>query len=270
MTVSLIISTYNSSEVLNVIIDAVSKQVKLPNEIIIAEDGNEINTQKVIDSWKNRISSKLIHVNQEDFGFRKALILNKAINISKSDYIIQIDGDCIPHKYFIYDHINNANKGCYLYGTRVHIKKDYVPKFLWCYQNKNRKMIFSFFSPNIKKRFRKIRLPFLSKLYFKKEIISHKFRGCNTSFWRKDFISVNGYNNDFIGWGREDSDLMIRLHNNNIKGKRVKFCAIVYHLDHDQKDESHFSENDLIQKSSILNKKIKSDNGLLQLIQKTS
>ena len=68
----------------------------------------------------------------------------------------------------------------------------------------------------------------------------------------------------------EDSDLMIRLHNNNIKGKRVKFCAIVYHLDHDQKDESHFSENDLIQKSSILNKKIKSDNGLLQLIQKTS
>ena len=143
MTVSLIISTYNSSEVLNVIIDAVSKQVKLPNEIIIAEDGNEINTQKVIDSWKNRISSKLIHVNQEDFGFRKALILNKAINISKSDYIIQIDGDCIPHKYFIYDHINNANKGCYLYGTRVHIKKDYVPKFLWCYQNKNRKMIFS-------------------------------------------------------------------------------------------------------------------------------
>ncbi|MAD12947.1 MAG: glycosyl transferase, partial [Flavobacteriaceae bacterium] len=117
MTVSLIISTYNSSEVLNVIIDAVSKQVKLPNEIIIAEDGNEINTQKVIDSWKNRISSKLIHVNQEDFGFRKALILNKAINISKSDYIIQIDGDCIPHKYFIYDHINNANKGCYLYGT---------------------------------------------------------------------------------------------------------------------------------------------------------
>ncbi|MAH82563.1 MAG: glycosyl transferase [Flavobacteriaceae bacterium] len=270
MTVSLIISTYNSSEVLNVIIDAVSKQVKLPNEIIIAEDGNEINTHKVIDSWKNKISSKLIHVNQEDFGFRKALILNKAVNISKSDYIIQIDGDCIPNKYFIYDHIINAKKGCYLFGTRVHIKKTYVSKFLYCYQNNNKILTFSLFSPYIKKRFRIIRIPFFKYFYKQNNTISHKFRGCNTSFWRKDFISVNGYNNDFIGWGREDSDLMIRLHNNNIKGKRVKFCAIVYHLDHDQKDESHFSENDLIQKSSILNKKIKSDNGLLQLIQKTS
>ena len=66
-----------------------------------------------------------------------------------------------------------------------------------------------------------------------KNEISHKFRGCNTSFWRKDFISVNGYNNEFKGWGREDSDLMIRLHNLGVKGKRVKFSAIVYHLDHD-------------------------------------
>ena len=268
MTSALIISTYNSPQVLSVIIDAISKQVQLPNEIIIAEDGNDIETLKIINFWKNKISLKFIHINQEDLGFRKALILNKAIQLAESDYIIQIDGDCIPHKYFIYDHINNANKGCYLYGTRVHIKKDYVPKFLWCYQNKNRKMIFSFFSPNIKKRFRKIRLPFLSKLYFKKEIISQKFRGCNTSFWRQDFIDINGYDNDFIGWGREDSDLMIRMHNNGIMSKRLKFVGIVYHLDHDQKDETGILKNNSIQTDSIINKKIKTTNGLTESIHK--
>ena len=266
MTAALIISTYNSSKALSVIIDAVSKQVQLPNEIIIAEDGKDIETLRIINLWKNKISLKFIHVNQEDSGFRKALILNKAIQSSESDYIIQIDGDCIPNKYFVYDHIANAKKGCYLYGTRVHIKKKYVSIFLWCYQNKNRKIIFSFFSPNIKKRFRKIRLPFLSKLYFKKEIISHKFRGCNTSFWKKDFVSVNGYDNEFLGWGREDSDLMIRLHNLGIKGKRVKFSAIVYHLDHDEEDKSKFIKNDSIQNKSIQDKKIKVKNGLLESV----
>ena len=266
MTAALIISTYNSSKALSVIIDAVSKQVQLPNEIIIAEDGKDIETLRIINLWKNKISLKFIHVNQEDSGFRKALILNKAIQSSESDYIIQIDGDCIPNKYFVYDHIANAKKGCYLYGTRVHIKKKYVSIFLWCYQNKNRKIIFSFFSPNIKKRFRKIRLPFLSKLYFKKEIISHKFRGCNTSFWKKDFVSVNGYDNEFVGWGREDSDLMIRLHNLGIKGKRVKFSAIVYHLDHDEEDKSKFIKNDSIQNKSIRDKKIKVKNGLLESV----
>ncbi|MDG2372489.1 MAG: glycosyltransferase family 2 protein [Flavobacteriaceae bacterium] len=266
MTVALIISTYNSSEALSVIINEVSKQVQLPNEIIIAEDGNDIKTLKVFNSWKNKISSKFIHVNQEDLGFRKALILNKAIQLSKSDYIIQIDGDCIPNEYFIYDHIANAKKACYLYGTRVHIKKKYISKFLWCYQNKYKRVFFSFFSPNIKKRFRKIRIPFFTCFYKPTNKISHKFRGCNTSFWRKDFISVNGYDNEFKGWGREDSDLMIRLHNLGIKGKRVKFSAIVYHLDHDQKDESDFLNNDLIQKKSILKKKIKAINGLFESV----
>ena len=61
---------------------------------------------------------------------------------------------------------------------------------------------------------------------------------------------------------------MIRLHNLGVKGKRIKFSAIVYHLDHDQKDESGILNNDLIQKKSILNKKIEADNGLFQLIQK--
>jgi len=264
MTTALVISTYNSPEALNIIIDAISKQFKIPNEIIIAEDGNDSKTLKIVNFWKNKISSKFIHIQQKDSGFRKALILNKAIKSSHSDYIIQIDGDCIPDEYFIYDHLANAKKGCYLYGTRVHIKKNYISEVLWCLEHKNQKLIFSFFSPKIKKRFRKVRLPFLSIFYKKKHKISHKFRGCNTSFWRQDFIAVNGYDNDFIGWGREDSDLMIRMHNNGVMCKRLKFVGVVYHLDHDQKDETGFLKNNLIQTDSVLNKRIKALNGLFE------
>lgn len=266
MTIALLISTYNYSEALDIIIDGISKQVHLPDEIIIAEDGKDPKTFKVVNSWKKKISSRFIHVTQKDLGFRKALVLNKAIQLSKSDYIIQIDGDCIPDKYFVIDHKLNAKKGCYLYGTRVHIKNDYISKIFWYYKYKNKRIIFSFFSPNIKKRFRKLRIPFLSQFYCFKDKISPKFRGCNTSFWKKDFIDVNGYNNQFNGWGREDSDLMIRFHNNGLKSKRLKFLAIVYHLDHGEKDRSKFYKNDLLQNDSVLRKKIRVDDGLLESI----
>jgi hypothetical protein len=64
MTTALVISTYNSPEALNIIIDAISKQFKTPNEIIIAEDGNDSKTLKIVNFWKNKISSKFIHIQQ--------------------------------------------------------------------------------------------------------------------------------------------------------------------------------------------------------------
>ena len=269
MTTALVISTYKYSQVLNIILDSISKQVKFPDEIIIAEDGNDDKTMEVIELWKEKFFTNIIHVKQKDLGFRKALILNKAIRTVKSDYIIQIDGDCIPDKYFVKDHLSEAKAGRYLYGTRIRVNKEFVPKYINYYKTEKKNISFSFFSPNISKRFRKLRIPFLSKFFSQKSKISKKFRGCNTSFWRKDFEDVNGYNNNFKGWGREDSDLMIRFHNMGLKSKRLKFMANLYHLDHDEKDKSKFDINDNIQSDTIINKKIKTSNGLFQSIHKS-
>ena len=91
---------------------------------------------------------------------------------------------------------------------------------------------FNLFSKEIKNRTRTLHFPLLSKLYKSHKGISKKFRGCNVSFWREDFISINGYNEDYEGWGREDSDLAIRLGNNGIKAGRLRYSGIVYHIHH--------------------------------------
>jgi len=201
---------------------------------------------------------KVQHLTQEDKGFRKSKILNKAVAKITSDYIIQIDGDCIPHKNFIKNHVKRIKRKKYLYGTRVFIKEEYVNKLI-----DKKKIRFSFFSKYISnKRLRNLYLPFLSIFFSSQKNISKKFRGCNVSFWRDDFIAVNGYNEDFEGWGMEDSELMIRFHNNGIKGKRIKFCGIVYHLDHPNKDLKNYEKNMLIQKKSIEKKIIKTTNGV--------
>lgn len=260
MKVAILISTYQSAATLHLIFKALSAQHTLPDEILIAEDGQDKETQACVSLWKPKLPTILVHCTQADEGFRKALILNKAVAQSTSDYIVQMDGDCLPPPFFIADHIAQAKKGRYLYGTRVHIREKYVPKVI-----EESILNFSFFNVSLKKRFRALRLPLLQFLFREQPVISPKFRGCNVSFWRDDFVAVNGYETAFTGWGREDSELIYRFHFLGIRGKRLKFSGQVYHLDHPEKDRSFFEANDALQNATIASKKIKATQGLDQL-----
>lgn len=246
---TLLIPTYNWPESLEMILISVSNQSQLPDEVLIADDGSTDATKKLINKYQSKFPIKLIHIWHEDKGFRKSSILNKAIAISKSDYIIQIDGDCFLHPKFIEDHLRYAQRAHYLFGIRVRISERCVPKVL-----KNKNTNISFFHYGLKKRLRNIRIPFIPVFFKSENELSHKLRGCNMSFWKDDFIAINGYNEDLEGWGREDSELAIRLHNNKLLGKRLKFCAIVYHLDHKENKNDEFDLNDIIQNKTISHK----------------
>jgi glycosyltransferase involved in cell wall biosynthesis len=246
MKTALLISTYNWPDALDLILKSILNQTKFPDEILIADDGSNEKTKEVIDRFRKDVKVGVHHVCQEDKGFRKSKILNKAIAQTTADYIIQIDGDCIIHENFISDHIKSAQKGCYIYGSRVNILPKHVSEVL------EKKMVgFNFFSNEIKNRSRSLSIPFLSKWYKPHYGISKKFRGCNVSFWRKDLIAINGYNEDFEGWGREDSDLVIRMGNNGVKAKRLRYGGILYHIFHKSNSKSNLELNNKIQKETI-------------------
>jgi len=264
MKSALLISTYNWPEALDLILKSVLNQTRLPDEILIADDGSTEKTRELIRRFKKENNIVLRHIWQEDIGFRKSKILNKAIAQTTADYIIQIDGDCIIHKNFISDHIVFAKKGFYLYGSRVNILPHKVSEVF-----ENKIINFNFFSKEIKNRTRNLRISALSCLYKTHFQISNKFRGCNVSFWKNDLIAINGYNEDFEGWGREDSDLVIRLGNNGIGAKRLRYAGIVYHIFH----KSNFSKtkwdfNDRIQKETITKKVTKISNGIDKYLKK--
>lgn len=257
LTVTLIISTYNWIESLDLVLKSVMRQTLLPEEIIIADDGSNTETKNLIDFYKEKCYIPILHIWQEDIGFRKSKILNKAIAASSNDYIIQIDGDCILHKNFVEDHVGNAKRGQYLYGSRVNILPDQGEKIF------SEKIIdFTLFSKEIKNKTRTIHFPLLSKLYKSHKNISSKFRGCNVSFWREDTIVINGYNEDYEGWGREDSDFAIRLGNSGILARRLRYSGIVYHIYHKTNSKHNFELNDSMQQETIDKKIIKIDNGI--------
>lgn len=257
MKTALLISTYNWPEALDLVLKSVLKQSQFPDEILIADDGSKEDTGSLIESYQERNTIPIKHIWQKDKGFRKSLILNKTVANCTADYIIQIDGDCIIHKDFVKDHISRAEEGVFLYGSRVNIKKGSLSTIF-----ENKVYQFSFLSGYIGKRTRNLRIPFLRDRYKPRPLFSTKVRGCNISYWRKDFLEVNGYNENMEGWGREDSEFIVRILNNGIQGKRLRYGGILYHIYHLESSNYNFEDNDKIQDKTIQEKLVWCENGV--------
>tara|TARA_B100000767_G_scaffold14773_1_gene14112 strand:+ start:89 stop:874 length:786 start_codon:yes stop_codon:yes gene_type:complete len=246
MQISLIITTYNQPDALMLVLKSVECQGLVPNEVIIADDGSNENTQELIADFIANSSLNIIHSFQKDKGFRAAKSRNKAISKAKSEYIILIDGDMILHRNFIYDHKKNAQAGYFVQGGRVLLSQKKSNEVL-----KNSYLFFDLFSYGLKNRKNAIYSNFLSKLFSRKKNYLRGLKTCNVAFYRKDCISVNGFNNNFEGWGREDSEFFIRLINKGITRKTLKFNAIQYHLWHDEASRNSLSRNDQLLKKTI-------------------
>ncbi|MDE5657174.1 MAG: glycosyltransferase, partial [Muribaculaceae bacterium] len=121
MTVSLIISTYNSRTTLAVCLESVLRQTRMPDEIIIGDDGSADDTARLVEDFARRCPVPVVHLWQPDEGFRLALMRNKCIARSSCDYIIQIDGDVILSRHFIADHCATALPGHYIKGSRLRL-----------------------------------------------------------------------------------------------------------------------------------------------------
>jgi glycosyltransferase involved in cell wall biosynthesis len=227
---SLIVTTYNRPDALIKTLNSVLTQVIPPDEIIVADDGSGEETKKVIAEFTKNSFIPLVHSQQDDKGFRLARSRNIAIAKSKFDYIIVVDGDMVLHKFFVKDHLQCAKVGRYIQGSRVLLNEKQTQKYL---QSKTNKLNVGFFTPGIKNRLNGIYAPAISKIYCKKNSREHNgIRGCNFSLFKSDIIKINGFNEDFNSWGREDSEFVERLFNAGIKRQNLKFRGIQYHLYH--------------------------------------
>ena len=128
MKITLIITTYNWPQSLELVIESVHKQTVMPSQIVIADDGSDIETKDLIDKIIEKSRINLIHSWHEDKGFRAAKSRNNALLKSTGEYIILIDGDMILHKNFIEDHIKMAMPGCFIQG--FFYQKLFQKKFL--------------------------------------------------------------------------------------------------------------------------------------------
>jgi glycosyltransferase involved in cell wall biosynthesis len=258
---ALLISTYNWPEALNLVFQSILRQTCLPDEIIIADDGSNEDTKKLIDSFRSRFPIPLNHFWQQDDGFRKTAIINQAIANTTCNYIIQVDGDIILDPHFIEDHMAIREKGTYVRGSRVLLSNAKSNNFL----KAGSYTALSAFSNGIKNRINALRIPFLSSFFIGKSQRSDNVHGSNCAYWRTDFIKVNGYNNQMKGWGHEDIELAARFINAGLRQKKVKMLAICYHLHHLYNDRARAAMNFGIYQQAVKNRATTCSDGYLEL-----
>lgn len=233
MKLSLIITTYNSPKFLKLVLDSVRRQVMLPDEVVIADDGSGDDTRKLIDEERLTFPVPLLHVWQEDKGFRAAKSRNNGIKVCSGDYIVFIDGDILLDRRFIRDHHFFACKNRFVQGRRVHLSESRTREIV----DSMKVPSLNFFSRGVSlNRIHLIHSGFFRDLYGKKKKTQkgESLISANIGVWKEDLLRVNGFNEEFIGWGREDSELGVRMMNAGIKIRFLKFAAIGIHLYHQE------------------------------------
>lgn len=253
--ISLILNTYNQPGALEKALTGLAEQSRLPSEVVVADDGSGPETAAVIRQWSDRGLFPIQHVWQEHGGFRRSRILNRAIAASRGNYLVFLDGDCIPHRRFVEDHAALAEAGCWVQGRRCYVDITAVDGFSPHFGSVVRCILTGKLSGAAKA----FRLPFVK---IKRNQSREGILGCNLAIWREDLVAVNGYDESFEGWGREDSDLGFRLYHLGRWRKLVHGRAILYHLNHPVVSRDQLSTNEDRLQETIRLKKIRCEKGL--------
>jgi len=266
MKASVIMSTYNAEAWLEKVLWGFSVQTEKDFEVIIADDGSGPATKQLLDSLAQQLPMPVVHVWQEDNGFQKTQILNKAIMAAKGDYLIFTDGDCIPRADFVATHLKYRQEGYFLSGgyfklpmeTSIAITKEDIASqrcfdVAWLKQNglgnvKTGKLTAKGFKAKL--------LNFITPT-------TASWNGHNASAYKADLVAVNGFNTQ-MQYGGEDRELGERLFNKGLKSKQIRYSAICIHLDHARGyvSDAVWKKNNEIREFTKKNKVVKTLTGI--------
>lgn len=224
---TLAITTYERPDALAAVLTTVARQTSPPDELIVADDGSGPATREVCEGYSATTPLLVQYVRQDHDGFRLARLRNLAIARASHPYIVFVDGDMLLHPRFIDDHRRFARRGYFTQGVRIPIPPQPTTSILegdvtlpppssigW------RRRAYASHAPHLSSAMRSLANTFIA------------IKGCNQAFWREDLVAVNGFNEDFVGWGPEDKEIAARLQRHGTRRQTLLFGGIAFHLHH--------------------------------------
>ena len=245
--ISVIVSTYNREDALDAVLRALSSQSDRNFEIIVADDGSGAATARVVRKWAAKKTLPIKHVWHEDRGFRLSEIRNRGIRASAGTYVIFLDGDCIARRDFVAAHRRLAEPGWFVTGTRILLSADLTDGILHQGLEPELWGLARWLAHRSRRQLNRFAPLFELRLGAMRKLSAWRWRGArgsNMAFWRADLETVDGFDSAFSGWGREDSDIFIRLIHAGVHRKDGRFASGVLHLWHPEADRSRLAVND--------------------------
>lgn len=234
-SVAVIISTYNSPRWLEKVLWGYAAQDETRFEIVIADDGSTEETRELVERIRQETDLRIRHIWHEDDGFRKTIILNRAIVAAAADYLIISDGDCVPRADFVRAHVQNAQPGRFLSGGYFKLPMDISE------QIEREDIVTGRFSelhwlraqglPRSRQEWKIRPRGAWAAILDRLTPTQPTWNGANSSAWKSDIVAVNGFD-ERMQYGGLDRELGERLENAGVRGVQLRHRAVCLHLDH--------------------------------------
>ena len=231
MTITLLITTFSRPEALNLVLESVMCQSRAPDEVVVCDDGSSVETTVLIRQWEARLPIR--YAWQSDRGFRAARSRNLGVCKSSASYFVWIDGDCLLPTQFLENHLRLARSGYLVAGGR-HLLSDSETQNLL-------DGILPLESVFSHWKFKSLSMGVLRDFH---SGAWETVRTCNLGLYRDDLEAVGGFDETYLGWGREDSDFVVRSIHQGMKVRSGRLAACVAHLHHPERPRDELSEND--------------------------
>jgi glycosyltransferase involved in cell wall biosynthesis len=269
---SILLSAYDQAHSLSLVFAGLMTQSINDFEVLLCEDEENPKTKILVEQYSARAPFAIRHFSQEHKNFRKCKILNQAIHASRSETLVFLDGDCIPHREYVEQHLVLQQQGFYIAGRRVDLSPNLSgvlsPALVeaGCFNGSLpflSRLWLDGWSHEGSTPFHRaymVRNPWLRRICGLEKVVDMK--GCNFSVSRQDMFAINGFDQVYEGYGREDTDVEIRLQNLGLKIKSAKNLCLQFHVWHERRGFTPVNE-DLLRDVSQ-SRRIKAINGLEQ------
>jgi glycosyltransferase involved in cell wall biosynthesis len=266
--ISVIVTTYNREDALEAVLQSLAQQTDPDFEIIVADDGSRPATANLIAALKAKTGPRIEHVWHEDRGFRAAEIRNRAVLASRGAYCIFLDGDCVVPRDFVAVHRRLAKLNVFVTGNRILLSRELTRAVLaknltpqdWHFVDWALERL----RGGVNRLSALLRLP-LGPLRRLRQNAWQGARSCNLAIWRSDLDRVDGFDADYSGWGKEDSDIIVRLLHAGVRRKDGAFATGVIHLWHAEADRVMLSDNERKLERVVASDRIRAQRGLSAL-----
>jgi len=262
MQISLVVSTYNRPDALALVLRSALRQRLVPQEIVVADDGSGGETRAVVEEAASRAPFPVRHCWHEDRGFRLSEIRNRAIAQSRGDYLVMVDGDLVLEPSFLADHARASRPGRMVQGGRVLLSEAVTRDAL-----ARGRIEFGPFERGTRNRKNAVRSRWLSRLASHDARNVYRVRGANLAFWREDALRVNGFDEQFVGWGREDSEFVARMQHSGVRRLQLKFAAVAFHLWHPEASRALLPRNQEILERTLTDHATRCELGVARHLQ---
>ena len=263
--ISVVLTTYNRSETVAVVLRALQRQTDTDFEVVIADDGSTQAHRAQIRQAGVSCPFPLACVWHPEVGFTVSRARNLGVAQARGSYLVLLDGDCVPDTDFIAQHRRLMQSGFLVNGSRCLLSPEFTRDVIsgaasvvgkpWAY------WLQQWRAGRSSKIAPFLRIPDVG-LRREKGFRWRGIRSCNMGVWRADFERVNGFDTAFQGWGHEDADLVLRLFHAGVGRKNGFFATEVFHLWHDEASRARASANEDTVRQRIRSGLVRVEQGL--------